>query len=70
MVEPVPESQDYATREELNYLVNMVVSVNTTVTDFIGKFSSFQQNVSSSINEINARVSMLEESVKVIKDNI
>ena len=54
------EGDEYATKQEMSQLANMVLMVNSTITNLVGKFEALQNNVTTQINELSARVSLLE----------
>ena len=54
----------------MNELVNMVLMVNSTITNLVNKFGALQDTVSTQINELGARVSILEETTKILKNNL
>jgi hypothetical protein len=48
----------------------MLASINGTVTGLVTKFNNFQANVTGWFNNTNARLVLLEENVKMIKENL
>ena len=44
--------------------------MNKNFTDMIGKFNQFQMQVSGWVENVNAKMSIMEQSVKTIKDNL
>ena len=51
-------------------LMSTILMVQSAVTNLAGKFGTFQNNVSTQMVELNARVSLLEETTKILKDNL
>lgn len=48
----------------------MMSTLNTTINNLVSKFNSLQVYVNGEVAKTNARLSLLEENVKIIKDNI
>lgn len=51
-------------------MFELVGNVSLTVNELVGKFNVFQNNVSDWVKNINAKVDILESTVKTIKDNL
>ena len=64
------EESEYATKQEMKELFSTIMMVQSAVTNLAGKFGTFQNNISTQIVELNARVALLEETTKIIKDNL
>ena len=57
-------------QSQINDLFELVGNVSLTVNELVGKFNMFQDNVSVWVKNINAKVDILESTVKTIKDNL
>lgn len=51
-------------------MLYMMSTLNTTINSLVSKFGDLQTYVSTELTKINARISLLEENVKIIKANL
>ena len=58
------------TREEYDELVAMLSAMSSTQTELVSKFNDFQTSVVGWVNNLTAKVTILEENVKTIKQNL
>jgi hypothetical protein len=57
-------------RHEFEEMVKILGVVSETVGEISHKFGEFESNMKTEMNNINARILMLESSVRVLKDNL
>lgn len=51
-------------------MLEMLSTVNNAVTSMADKFNKFQTNVIGWMNNMNAKVGIMEENIKMIKSNL
>ena len=58
------------TKEDFTQLMQLVMSTSQTINDLSGKFCQFQAKIGADVSNLSARVLMLENNVRLLKDNL
>lgn len=61
---PPPSQQD------INDAYELISNVSLTLNEMVGKFNSFQESMMGWVNNINAKMTMLEDKVRVLQNNL
>lgn len=61
---------EYVTKDDFAQLMQLVMDTSQTVNELSVKFCQLQAKVGAELSNVSARVLMLENNVKLLKDNL